>query len=306
MVGTRTALFGRQRPGGILAIEDLAGGAGDRFFVDSATGTDVAGAGDSPDNAYATLDFAVGQAVANNGDRILLVEGHTETLIADSGVDIDVAGLTIIGLGKGADRPTFTFTTDVAADFKLAAAGTHVENLVFIAGIDALTGPVEISAADCSLVNCEGRDDSVGNFETTDFVVLTTACNRCLIDGFKFISDGGAGGTQMQSVINMKSADETEIRNCHIVCDGALGCIEDETASAQVYIHDNALESTNANDVCITLAATSSGEISFNRCKIATDAQATWISSANDCGLFENYGVNVDGETGVLIGTASV
>ncbi len=307
MAGSKTALFARKIPGGVLAIEDQSRTTGDRYYVDSgaSTASDAAGSGDNPDRPFATLDFAIGQCTANNGDIIYVMPGHAETITADSGVDIDVAGVTVIGLGEGADRPTFTFTTAVTADFKLAAANTTVQNLLFVAGIDALTGPIEVGAADCKLIDIEYRDDAVNNYETTDVVTVLTAGHRLLIDGFKFISDGGAGGTQQESVINLVSADEVEIRNCHIVCDAAQGCIEDATASAQVNIHDNLLESTHANDVCITLQATTTGLIHRNFCKIATDSQVTWITATNDCGLFENYGVNADGETGKLIGTVS-
>lgn len=304
----RTALFNRTIPGGVNTIEDTSRSTGDRFFVDSgsATNSDSVGAGTNPDQPFATLDFAIAQCTASNGDIIYLMPGHAETIIADSGVDIDVAGITVIGLGTGADRPTFTFTTAATADFKLAAANTHIENILFVAGIDALSGPSEVGAAGCSIVNCEYQDDDTNNYETTDVVIVLTAGHRLLIDGFVFRHDGGSGGTQQESVINLVSADYAEIKNCFIICDAANGAIEDATASLQVNIHDNILESSHANDVCITLAATSTGAVHGNFCKIATDAQTTWITTSTDVGLYENYGVNVDGETGVLIGTASV
>ena len=304
----RSSLEVRQQVGGMFSIEDMSRSTGERWYVDSgaAGAADSVGAGKDPDVPFKTLDFAIGQATANNGDIIYVMPGHAETITADSGVDIDVAGLKIIGLGWGGDRPTFTFDTAVTADFKLAAANTRVSNLLFLAGIDALTGPIEISAADCALIDCEYRDDGGNNYETTDVVLLLTAAHRCLIDGLRFVSDGGAGGTQIESVINLVSADECEIRNCFIMCDGAKGCIEDQTASKGLYIHDNHLESSHGNDICITLHADSTGEVSRNFCKILTDTQVTWITTATDVGLFENYGVNLDGETGKIIGTASV
>jgi hypothetical protein len=298
-------VFGGNAAREVNAILDVLNGPGNNYFVDSVNGS-ATGLGRSWREALSTLDAAVAKCSANAGDVIHVAPGHAETLSADSAVDIDVAGVTVIGYGLGAARPTFTFDTAATADFKLAAASVTVVNCLFLAGIDALTGPIEISAADCALINCEYRDDGTNNFETTDVVVLTTDAHRCLIDGFKFVSDGGAGGTQLQSVINLTSADECEIRNCFIICDGVLGPIEDATASASLHIHHNYLENTHANDVCITLAATSSGLIHHNLMKIATDAQTSWITGTNDCGLFENYGMNQDSEAGILAGTASV
>lgn len=291
----------------LAQVIDVAGGIfGNVFYVNSSkSSASDTGGGLNPDTPLATLDAAIALCTANNGDVVFVMPGHSETLSADSAVDIDVAGITIIGLGSGTNRPTFTFDTAVTADFKLAAANTTIVNLLFKAGIDALTGPIEVSAANCSIINCEYQDDDSNNYETTDVITTTTAAHYLLIDGFVFLHDGGSGGTQQQSVINLVSADFAEIRNCRIVCDGAAGCIEDATASAQIYIHDNHLESSHANDICITLASTTTGEVSDNRLKIATDGQTTWISADNDCGLYENYGVNADAQTGGLIGTVS-
>src|SRR3990167_2616461 len=82
---------------------------GNVFFVDSGASlaVDDTAHGDSPERPFATLDYAVGQCTASNGDIIYVMPGHAETISADSGVDVDVAGVTIIGVGRGASRPTF-------------------------------------------------------------------------------------------------------------------------------------------------------------------------------------------------------
>lgn len=288
----------------MFAIEDQSVSTGNRWYVDSgsATNSDSAGSGQNPDKPFATLDYAIEITTANNGDIIYVMPGHTETIIAESGVDIDKAGLTIIGLGHGADRPTFTFTTAAGADFKLAAASTRIENLLFIAGIDALTGPIEVSAADCAIINCEYRD--AGAYETTDVVVGTSAADRCLVDGFVFRQEGGQAGTQIQNVLTFLATDGNIIRNCLLISDSAMGGIEFGQAT-HLHIHHNYVESTNANDVCITLGSTSTGLVHDNYLKIVTDSELTWITATNDCALFENYGVNDDAQTGMIIGTAS-
>lgn len=288
----------------ITDILDLVDGPGDTFFVDSGSGADTK-SGTEWNDPLATLDAAVGKCSANNGDVIYIKPGHSETLSADSAVDIDVAGVTVIGLGYGAARPTFTFDTAVTADFKLAAASVVIKNLLFIAGIDALTGPIAVSGADCAVIDCEYRDDDSNNYETTDVLIIVTGGTRCLVDGFKFVHDGGSGGTQIQSVVNVATdVVGVEVRNCYIVCDGALGCIEYANA-ADANVHHNYCESSHANDVCITLGATTTGLVYSNFLKLATDGQATWITATNDCGLFENYGVNADSQAGGLIGTVS-
>ena len=76
----RTALFSRHQPGGVFTVSDIVDHPGDIFFVDSgaATAADSAGAGRSPDAPFATIDYAIGQCAANNGDVIYVMPGHTD------------------------------------------------------------------------------------------------------------------------------------------------------------------------------------------------------------------------------------
>lgn len=221
---------------------------GNVFFVDSgsAGASDNSIKGKTVDEPFATLDFAVGQCTANNGDLIIVMPGHAETITADSGVDIDVAGVTVIGVGKGAARPTFTFTTAVTADFKLAANSTHVENLVFLGGIDATTGVIEISGTDCSLINCEYRD-STG--QAVDVVTTVNNADRLLIDGLRVIGAAAAGGA---SAIFLNGCDDAIIRNCDIYGNFSVAAIDFRTtASARTAIYNCKIWTENAADLCI-------------------------------------------------------
>jgi hypothetical protein len=147
--------------------------AGSVFFVQSGhTNASNDNSGLSRSAPLATLARAVALATASNGDVIFLLPGHAETYVAAAGVNVNKAGLTIIGVGEGAARPTFTFGTDVAASFRVSAANVKIHNIVGVAGIDALTGPFDIQAADCDL-ELEWRDGT--SAIEAERVVLTTA-----------------------------------------------------------------------------------------------------------------------------------
>ena len=272
------------------------------FYVNSeADNASDNNAGSSWNKQMATLDAAVGLCTDNEGDFIYLAQGHAEDIIIAAGTDIDVAGVTIIGLGRGASRPTFTFTTAVDASFDLAAADVSVSNIYFVAGVDSMTGNINVTAANCALIDCEFEDGTTATIDTIDVVILSAGADDCLIDGFRMVHTGD----QQQSAIQVPTgADGVEIRNCFIIVDTAVGCIECAQAT-NLFIHHNTIENLNASDICITLGSTSTGIISHNNLKIATDTQTTWITAVNDCGLFENYGVNADAETGGVIGTVS-
>jgi len=268
-MSTRTALFSRKQPGGVFTISDFVAHPGDIWFVDSGSGTDGAGYGQNPDTPVASLDYAVGLATASQGDVIYCMPGHAENLALDSDVDIDKAGLTVIGLGTGASRPTFTATA-IAGDFKLAAASTRIENLLFLSGVDATTGMLEVSAADCQVINCEFRD-SVD--QATDCLITTAAADRLLIDGCKFNMAAAAGG---DTAIALVGADDTEIKNCSIYGNFALGAIQCRTTlSARIHIHDCTIWTANANDLAIKdLITASTGFIGPNLAIMLADNAA--------------------------------
>ena len=298
-MANRTALFSRHQPGGVFTINDFVDHPGDIWFVDSGSGTNSAGGGQNPDNPLATLDYAVGLATASQGDVIYVMPGHAEDLDADSAVDIDKAGLSVVGLGKGASRPTFTATA-IAGDFKLAAASTHIENLLFLGGVDATTGMVEVSGADCSIVNCEFRD-SVD--QATDCLITTAAADRLLIDGCKFIMAAAAGG---DSAIALVGADDTEIKDIYIYGNFAVGAIDLRTTlSARVNIHDCKIWTANSADIAIVDTVTSStGWIGPNLQLMLTDNAAnitTAVTGATFHMVDPVYVVNLVDEKAMLI-----
>ena len=150
------------RYGAKLQLKELEGAGlltfGSIFYVDSVTGSNTANDGRSPDQPYASIDTAVGSCTANKGDHIIVIPGHVETVTAAAGLDLDVAGITIIGLGEGDVRPTINFTTATTADMDFDATDITLQNILFTGGIDALAAPIDVNSDDCTLIDCEIRD----------------------------------------------------------------------------------------------------------------------------------------------------
>ena len=128
---------------------------GDVYFVDSghARANDNY-TGTHPTNTpLATLDAAIGKCTANNGDFIILAPGHAETLT--TAVTVDVAGITIIGIGNGDNRPTFTVNGAInginitADDVKIANIGMTTGSSVTAAG-----RWIRIAASDIEISKC--------------------------------------------------------------------------------------------------------------------------------------------------------
>jgi hypothetical protein len=265
------------------------------FWVDSGAGSD--GNKGTFSRPFGTMDYAVGQCTANNGDIIMVKPGHTETVTAAAGLDLDVAGVSFIGWGQGSDRPTINFTTVVGADMDVDAANITMSNFLFTGGIDALTGPIDINAADFALLNCETRDVTG---QATDFIVTDANADRLLIEGW---THRGAAAAGANTAITIVGGDDITIRDFWIDGNFAVACIENVTTAAvnlSVYGNTQCFTRTrNAADVIVTAVATTTGNIGPNL-NIRLQDNAANITECLVGADMQFYGplqiVNLDGE----------
>lgn len=130
-------------PNGALANDAISFlGAGSLFttglvwYVNSVIGSD-GNLGNDPTAPLATVQQAVSSARANKGDKIVVMPGHAETVTATS-INISKAGVAVICLGNGLERPTFTYGA-AAATITVSAAnvafigGYHIANFLNVA-----------------------------------------------------------------------------------------------------------------------------------------------------------------------------
>lgn len=246
---------------------------GNVYFVDSGhSAAEDSTAGGTYDKPFATMDYANGRCTANNGDVVFVQAGHTETVTAAAGLDLDVAGVTWVGLGYGSSRPTINFTTAVGADMDVDAANVTMCNFLFTGGIDALTGPIDINAADCRLINIETRDVTG---QATDFIVTDANADRLLIDGW---IHRGAAAAGADTAITLVGGDDVSIQNFKIYGNFAVAGIENVTTAG--VRHDigasssrrNWIWTANAADVAVTMAATTTGWIDNINCMLTDNA----------------------------------
>jgi len=218
-------------------------GPGNEYFVDATNGSATA-SGKSWETALTTIDAAVGKCTANNGDRIYVAPFHTETLAADSAIDIDVAGVSVIGVLQGRQMPTLSVTA-TAGDCKLAADNVMIQNIRFTGDIDATTGCIEVTGDDCAVIDCEYRDVTG---QATD-ILITNNAMRLLVDGFRVIGAAGDGG---DTAIMLDECDNAVVRNCDFIGNFDLGAIECRTtASDDIRIRDCTIKTSGSEDLCI-------------------------------------------------------
>ncbi|MDP2950172.1 MAG: hypothetical protein Q8P22_11610 [Chloroflexota bacterium] len=255
--------------------------------------------GKNPNHPLATIDNAVGKCAANNGDQIWVYPGHNEAVIAAAGLDLDVAGITIIFLGNDADRAKITFSTADSADMDVDAADITLINPRFVAGIDALTGPIDVNAARFKMYNVLVED--AAGIAAIDWLVADAAADDLLIDGWDYRVS--TTGTQKQSNIQIAGADRPTLKNIRITGDFGTGAIENGTAWIDALLEDILIDNANVSPVVgILLQGTSSGQA--HRVMVRIASGTTYITANNDMQWFECYGTGTDATAGDKIGTA--
>lgn len=238
---------------------------GNIWYVSSLTGSDTANNGKAVNLAFATLNQAVTAATASNNDIIYLLPGHTETLIAAAGVSISKAGLTIIGLGVGRNRPIYNYTTSTAASFNVSGANTTIINVVFNPnGISAVVAAVNVTAADVSFLDCEMQLSTGTNGAVLGILTAATA-TRLRVERCRFIGPATSTDTTTACIQHEAGIDYI-IRNCEFK--GKLTQAILNVATVLGGLIDANRFVIGTGTVAITMAAASTPFISNNRINV--------------------------------------
>ena len=280
---------------------------GQVYWVDGSSTTPVKGAVGGQDGGpgtfnrpFATIDYAIGQCVASRGDIIMVKPGHSETISTAGGITMDVAGVAIIGMGLGSLRPTIDFT-DTASTFLMSAANCLIHNLLFTGGIDAVVSPIVVSAADCTINQCELRDVTG---QMTDGILTTAAADRLKI--LNHVHDGAtAAGTN--AGIALVGGSDIEITIDKMDGNFAVGGIDVRTtATTDLFVHDvKSFRTRNSADIFLVDTITAStGQIGPNINLQLQDNAANITESVTGATFVVQdpiYVVNLAGEKGLLI-----
>ena len=233
------------------------------FWVNNSTVLAEGGIGGSDSNPgtyqkpFLTLDYAVGRCLANRGDVIYVMPGYTQTMAAADAVDVDVAGVTIIGLGKGLKRPRFNYTV-AAGEFVIGAPNVHIENLVFVPSVTAVTTAIDVEAAatDAEIVKCSFETGTVaGTDEFNNSITVAVGADRGLIQNCYF-NQGAAGSVY---AISLATPIDWQILDNIIFGDYSTACIGTITgAGVRCHMYRNMVCNGLPGDVNAVAAFTQS------------------------------------------------
>lgn len=247
---------------------------GNVFFVNSsATGASNGNDGLSPQTPLSTIVAALAKCTANNGDHIIVGPGHVETVTTAAQINMSTSGVSIFGIGKGANRPTINFSTAVTASFRVTAANCSVENLLFVGVIDALTSPIQIQAADFTMRNCETRDTAAT--QATDWILTTAAANRLMILNHRHDGDTAAGTNAWLAIVG---GDGIVVDGLRIDGNFAVACIDIRTTATTDLEVRNCV-ARNRNATLVFLIDTITGSTGLIGPSIYVRVSATGVNS---------------------------
>lgn len=285
---------------GIPVLPGLPPTTGKVFFVHSGTGSNSTKGGTAPDDPLGTIAYAIGLCTASKGDVIIVMPGHAETIAAAGGITVDKAGVSIIGLGNGNNRPTITFSA-TGSTFAISAANVTVRNLRVTSSVDEMVKMFHVTAAYCTLDGIEHFETA--SAQTIQFLLTTNAADYLTIQNCYHYQATVATAAQLWIQLvgpdNVRILDNTFI----LALQNGATCavINATTAVVNIEIARNTILQTGGTTQvsAILLVAASTGFVHDNRVAANITTLAGTVALASAYGA-ENYTVVVANKSGII------
>ena len=283
---------------------------GDIYFVDSG----AANASDSnkgtQQKPLLTLDAAIGLCTASNGDVIILMPGHAETISSATALAIDVAGVNIVGLGEGTDRPKFILNTATSATIAVSAANVSITNCVFSANFADIAELFTPTAVNFKAISCKFTQEAV-DMNFVEIADTGTTDNEA--DGLSFIGcEWIEVDVSSTSLVNVDAdLDRLVVEDCYIDLgvNGVLSAIAEVATGkdlTNVSIRRNYVSRlvTAAAVQLITFVnttTTNTGIAESNRCRTLDIAGELLISAGTNISCYDNLSTAVIDKSGYVL-----
>lgn len=267
----------------------IAGTSGTIYYLDDGGS---AGDGRSWGNAFTTL--AVAEAAMAAGDKLFVGANHNEN-ITTGGDTLNLAGITIEGMGEGDSRPLFDF--DAAADeLTIDAAGITLKNLRFRPGATVVVACIRVEDAglgatieDCTFEDGEGADEEFIDVISVDTLAAGLTVRNC--NAFNANATAGDSDTWL-------NLDEATIADATVIGCTVFGTFDEApiwggaAVPTNINIIGNTLTNSTTGQLAIEFAGAATGVIANN--KLASDTYGAILDpgSARVYGNKQTIGIN--------------
>lgn len=262
-------------------------------------------------NLYPTLAQGLAKARAGLGDFVVCLPGHVEN-VADATTFSGalLAGTKILGVGKGSNTPTFTWTA-TASQWNVTVNDVFIGGLrLLFDGINAVVNAINVTGADFTLAYNDIEVSTTAKAPTA-CVTLNAGANRAQIQGNVFRGNVPAAVATDGILVNAAVLDiAIEDNEMVFPSTAASGSIRVAAAALGMKILRNYIYNTTASSTaCIAFGPfAADGILDAN---ILHGTNATGGSTLLSLGanalvrLGQNFGATTVRTTGVLNGTAS-
>jgi hypothetical protein len=231
----------------------------------------------------ATIDACVAKCTANRGDVIYVMPGHAETVAAASGINLDVAGISVIGLGNGTNRPLLSFSV-ITSTMNIGAANVTVANMQFSSAVNNLAAFIDVNAVGFTLEDCLLYTASA--LEAYTFINLVTTCaDDVIIRRCEFRQPTDPNGTAAAAgtgCIFFVDSENILVEDCRFIGNFETAIFHNRTtAAANVWIKNCVGRNALSDGLTLVLVATATGWMTGST--FVVDASAD-IAEANVVG----------------------
>ena len=249
--------------------------------------------GASPDKPWSTLAYAETRVAV--GDTVVVLPGHNETIA--TALSWDTANTSIVGLKAGNLRPIITPNGAIDA-ITLAAAGILIQGIEFaIPGTDAQTADINVTGADCAIVDTLHHGSTTAK-NKTDIVTVAATAHDLLISGMKAYNDT----VDCVSAISLEGvAARVIVENCFLTGQYSTAVIMDEAAAVMALIRNNIFHNTKAATAVANFTNDSTGVCSQNFMAGRHTTIASNVVPGTGMNFHENYVVEEAALNGLYI-----
>jgi len=260
---------------------------------------------------YTTIDAAISLCTANANDRIYVMPGHTEILSSATALAADVAGVSIIGVGEGADRPTITLDTATTTTIPVSAANITFENIIFTANFADIVALFTLTTAkNFKLEGCyfKATASAMNFLNIIDTATTVSAANGLQIIGCKWIEPD----TATLSLVKL-DGDNSDIKIADNFLQlgvknntAAIMTVIDSSSAFNLQILNNIVYRLNTDTATGAILfhtdqSDNSGIIAGNFVQHADIAAELLLTATSGLGVFNNYASGVAGASGYIL-----
>lgn len=257
-----------------------------------------------------TLAQAMDMVSANNGDLIVLMPNHAETITGVAGLAFDVAGVTVLGMGTGKQRPRFLMDGGDSVTAAVTAADVRIINVEFAAGHADVTQCFDLQATGFTLERCVFTDNVSGeNF--LNIILSGTAtdnvCDDISLIGNRWYSPDAAALSFWEHTGDVRRAIVVG-NNVHTAGTGATAAFifstsGDDLNDATIAFNTYRCETTGDNSFIENDTTANTGMAAWNT-MLALDADAAVPLDADGIAYMQNYYSGDIAASGLLLPTA--